>query len=174
MSYAQFMDRLNLVKAQRLVRKAFDAAEHAHRDFEDLNWDREQAFQDGADFYDADGVLIVSYPELVHGDFDTKGASAARSAFCAAYGQFFQFAADNIPALSEFFGKHRVIDARTGRVLVEGCSAAQIDCWFDHFGADWHRPRDVVEVKPELRPDYLRATAAPTRHVHYLVEAGAA
>lgn len=49
------------------------------------------AFQDGPDFYHEDGYLaglIVSYPEMVNGDFDMSGAIAARDRFAREFPEF--------------------------------------------------------------------------------------
>jgi len=39
------------------------------------------AYQDGADFYDENTGPIISYPEMVKGDYDMEGAKKARARF---------------------------------------------------------------------------------------------
>lgn len=61
--------------------------------------------------------------------------------------------------------QHRVIDGRTGKVLLSGATAAQFDRWYDHH-CFWRSPRDISEVQPEQR----RAYQAADSYTHFLVE----
>lgn len=60
---------------------------------------------------------------------------------------------------------HQVINATTGRVILEGATTAHLDRWYDHHC--FHRePRAIEEVKPELRDAYKNRDA----YTHFVVE----
>ena len=59
---------------------------------------------------------------------------------------------------------HTVIDATTGRVVLENATAGEFDRWYDHH-CFWREPRAIEEVAPQLRAAYK---AADDR-THYLL-----
>lgn len=63
---------------------------------------------------------------------------------------------------------HVVIDAQTGAILLSGATEAQYDRWHDRH-ARWHKPNDILEIRPDLRDAYFQADSC----THYLVEADA-
>lgn len=68
------------------------------------------------------------------------------------------------------FERHTVIDATTGRVVLDRAPAAEFDRWYDHH-AFWHEPRAIEEVLQDLRSAYLGRhdlDADETRR-HYLI-----
>lgn len=60
---------------------------------------------------------------------------------------------------------HVVIDAQTGAILLSGATEAQFDAWYDAHDR-WHKPTNIAEVRPDLRPAYFQADSC----THYLVE----
>ena len=60
---------------------------------------------------------------------------------------------------------HVVIHAQTGAILLSGATEAQFDRWYDSH-AFYRAPRDIAEVRPDLRPAYPQADSC----THYLVE----
>jgi hypothetical protein len=59
---------------------------------------------------------------------------------------------------------HAVINAATGEIVLGHATGVEFDRWYDHH-AFWRQPRDLTEVKPELRAAYQRAASS----THYLV-----
>lgn len=59
---------------------------------------------------------------------------------------------------------HVVIDAATGAIVLGHATEAEFDRWYDHH-AFWRKPRDLSEVKPELRAEFQAATPS----MHYLI-----
>lgn len=62
---------------------------------------------------------------------------------------------------------HVVIDAQTGAFLLSGATEAQYARWLATH--DYHSPRELCEIRPDLRSAYCQADSC----THYLV-AGAA
>lgn len=68
--------------------------------------------------------------------------------------------------------KYAVIDATTGAEVLPPSSAAAFDRWYDSH-CFWRKPRDLSEVKPELRdvlvgPDFVSHDAGSIL-THYLI-----
>jgi hypothetical protein len=62
---------------------------------------------------------------------------------------------------------HTVIDGVTGRTVLADATEAQFDRWYDHH-CFWRKPRDLFEVRPELRA--LMLSQNVTEHeVHVLL-----
>lgn len=68
------------------------------------------------------------------------------------------------------FGRHTVIDATTGRVVLERATEGEFGRWYDHHDA-WREPRAIEEVAPELRTAYLNRAdlAADETRLHFLI-----
>jgi hypothetical protein len=64
------------------------------------------------------------------------------------------------------FDTHTVIDATTGRVMLEGATEREFDRWYDHH-CFWRQARFPEEINPELRNAKREFPA--TVVVHYLV-----
>ena len=60
---------------------------------------------------------------------------------------------------------HLVIDARTGRRLLEGATDAQFDRWYDHH-SHWRQARGPEDASPEVRAMKFDVETV----VHFLVE----
>ncbi len=68
------------------------------------------------------------------------------------------------------FERHTVIDATTGRVVLERVTEAEFDRWYDQH-AFWRKPRAVEEVSPDLRVAYeaRHDLVEDGTRLHYLV-----
>ena len=81
-----------------------------------------------------------------------------------------------MPHWQEHYGKppgfetHRVIDAVSGRVVLDGATEHEFDRWYEHH-AFWREPRAIEEVAPELRDAYRnRADRSDDgAQLHYLI-----
>lgn len=60
---------------------------------------------------------------------------------------------------------HTAIDAVSGKVLIDGATAAQFDLWYDHH-SDYRKVRQIEEVCPDLRDAYLAAG----NNTYYLIQ----
>jgi hypothetical protein len=67
--------------------------------------------------------------------------------------------------------RHTVVDAQTGKMVLERATEAEFDRWYDAPHAFWRKPRAVEEVAPELRAVYLARhdLAEGETRLHYLV-----